>query len=230
MAWFQKQKSGLDKRWFAADGGLMSPNYLRSLGFSIETVIDVGVDRGTNWLYDAYPDKQFLLVDPQPGCEEKVEKRPRNYQFFAKGVGAEKGQIELEVRGAKSTMIKRTASLPGKGRMVKVEIDTLDNIIDASGAKGPFGIKIDTEGFELDVLRGLTKHADDTSFIICEASIRRQYDGGYLFSELASYLRTKNFEFYNFISPHKLRPAYHDCLFVRGDSALFDWEPLARKG
>jgi hypothetical protein len=37
-------------------GGLFESEYLRSLGFDVRTVIDVGVDRGTKPLYDAFND------------------------------------------------------------------------------------------------------------------------------------------------------------------------------
>jgi hypothetical protein len=57
-------------------GGLFESEYLRSLGFDVRTVIDVGVGRGTKPLYEAFNDCLFVLVDPRPEAESMLRDKP----------------------------------------------------------------------------------------------------------------------------------------------------------
>jgi hypothetical protein len=63
-------------------GGLFESEYLRSLGFDVRTVIDVGVDRGTKPLYDAFNDCLFVLVDPRHEAEAMLRDKPGRYVFI----------------------------------------------------------------------------------------------------------------------------------------------------
>jgi len=109
----------------------------------------------------------------------------------------------------------------GRGR-IRVAVTTLDAVIESTGVAGPLGLKIDTEGNELEVLKGLTKYWDTTRFVICEAGIRRRFFESYQFSERVSFLLGRGFLFYNFLNPAAANPRYYDILFVPRTSPLLD--------
>jgi hypothetical protein len=55
---------------------------LRSLRFDVRTAIDIGVDRITKPLYDAFNDCLFLLLDPRRQAESLLLEKPARYVFI----------------------------------------------------------------------------------------------------------------------------------------------------
>ncbi len=197
--------------------------HLRLLKDTVDFVFDIGVRRGTPDLYVAFGQKKFLLVDPQRDGEELLLSKPRNYEFLNIGLGSKRGQLEFNEDKAKSSFMKRSAlTESGVSDKRLVDIDTLDNVIRDKQITGRIGLKIDTEGYELEVLAGLQEFVGQVEFIICEATIRRRFENSYTFSELVCACREKGFEFYTFIGAAKLRPRFYDVIFLRKDHPLFD--------
>jgi len=204
--------------------GLFDRDYLRSLGFDVHTVIDVGVNHGTRPLYDAFEDCSFVLVDPQRNAETLLRDRPARYVFVNKGLAAVPGRVTLREQDAgKTTFLERTA-LTASPTVARYEVETitLDALFDTTDLEPPIGIKIDTEGYELEILKGLTRHWDLVRFVICEASVRRRFVNSYQMSELISYMLERDFMFFNFLNEVDQRPRYYDVLFVPRTSHLFD--------
>jgi FkbM family methyltransferase len=202
---------------------LFSPAYLTKLGFTANTIIDVGVRKGTPELYNAFPDATFILVDPQPGGEELLTEKPAHYKFMSAALGRRPGRLTLHESGVFSSIMERT-ELTARTVVKKVEVDvvTLDDLIGKLGLEGDIGLKIDTEGFELEVLGGLNSRAAQIEWLICEVSVRKRFVDGYTFSELVVSAHEKGFEFYNFLRSPIRTPKYYDCLFLRKGHPLFD--------
>ena len=99
----------------------------------------------------------------------------------------------------------------------------LDNLI-ADQAKGKrCGLKIDTEGYEAEVMRGLDNYKDQFDFVLAEVSVLNRFENSYNFSELITLFHSKGFRFYNFLNEPKPRPPrFYDCLFLREDDPRFD--------
>lgn len=123
--------------------------------------------------------KQFLdknlkaiMVEPLPQCVDQLKlkfKEKTNIEILQKAVGKTTGNMTLEINTkmpTTSTMAKHWKS----GRFsnekwdqkITVEMTTLDHLIKIYGE--PNYIKIDVEGFELDVLLGLSKKVGIISF------------------------------------------------------------------
>ncbi len=66
----------------------------------------------------------------------------------------------------------------------EVEIFRLDDIIKNNGLPQPDTIKIDVQGFELEVLKGGVNTLKNTSYVILELSFDKFYEGQYSTSEL----------------------------------------------
>ncbi|OUS05790.1 hypothetical protein A9Q96_11380 [Rhodobacterales bacterium 52_120_T64] len=205
---------------------------LKSFGFTPCTVFDIGVDNGTPLIYNSFPDARFILVDPVAESEQKVErwKNKINYSFINCALGSKRGEAEIciptttkRVRHSRATLAsfsKVNASRFEEFETRQVQVHTLDSI--SKDQVGPFGIKIDAEGFELEVIKGATQTLNKTEFVIAEVSVKRRYDGGYKFSELVAELGKNGFEIIDFLRP--VRPDAEDCdiLFARYDSTRFD--------
>jgi len=205
------------------DGRVYPPNprgMLLKLAFDVDEIFDVGVRFGTKWLYDAFPEKQFFLVDPQPEGERLLTYKPRHFEFVNVGVGAAPGFLKLieHDNGVYSGFLKRT-SLTAKPvkQEIEVPVQTIDEIFTRFSSSNRIGLKIDTEGFEFEALRGMNEAANKIKFVVAEVSVRKRFEGGYNFSELVALLLSKGFVFLTFLNRPSVLPRFYDCLFVPED-------------
>lgn len=201
---------------------LLNAHYLASLNLAAGVIIDVGVWAGTSQLYEAFPDRPFVLVDPQRGAEDLLKSRPNHYRFVNKALGRHTGHALLTDSGAKSSLLERTA-LTSEGHTVayEVEVTTLDELIDDLCLTGPIGLKLDTEGYEIEIMSGLDRHAGKVEFAICEASVRKRFVDSYQFSDLVAFMRDKGLLFYNVLNGQQRHPLFYDVLFLKMGHQLF---------
>ena len=75
----------------------------------------------------------------------------------------------------------------------KVQINTLDNYIDEKKILKIDFLKIDTEGYEYEVLNGLKKNFDKVRMILLEHHYDNMIDKGYKFADINSLLIENNF-------------------------------------
>ena len=202
---------------------LFQRNYLQSLCFDVSTIVDVGVDHGTKELYGAFENCFFVLVDPRRNAPSLLRYKPARYTYVNKALGAENGRLLLrEQEEGKTSLLERT-KLTASPILAEydVEVTTLDTLLELIKFEGPIGIKLDTEGYEIEIMKGLEKFNNITRFVICEASIRERFIGSYQFSELIEFMLKRDFLFFNFLNPTNRRPMYYDVIFLPRTSDLF---------
>lgn len=207
----------------------LNASYLRRYGFAARTIIDVGVLSGTPWLYEVFPDARFILVDPLEESRASVTDLwgGLDFVFHQTALGARKGSIELEIepsRPSRSTPGHRFAHGTLLERR-KVDVVRLDTLTD--GIAGPFGLKIDTEGHELEVIKGATRTLERCEFVIAEVSVKKRFEGGYRFSDFIAAMAERGFEVHSFLSGLTRAPRMSDVLFIPADSPRFDMTPKA---
>jgi FkbM family methyltransferase len=205
------------------DGG-WNLNHMRSLGFNPNSIIDVGVGEGTLNLYQAFPNAHYLLVEPLKEYENCLRDIQQKYRadYVLTAAGAEEGEVTINIeprKGQWSSIQKRvyraTGDIPEK-RVIPVQ--TLDTLVDKNKLKAPLGLKIDTEGYELNVLRGASSILPDVEFVIAETSVAKRFDEGYSFAEMIAFMDEKGFDLYDILeapswnSPSPL--GYIDAMFV----------------
>ncbi len=74
---------------------------------------------------------------------------------------------------------------------------TLDQICQEKCTKGPYLIKIDTQGSELDVLRGAENVIQETKFVITEVSFFQFFAGGPQFYDCVKFMKERGFVCYD---------------------------------
>lgn len=135
-------------------------DYIKSKCESPLVLIDVGANLGkySNYFNDNVDTKNTYLFEPIKSCYDKIEKR-EGYKKYNMGVGSTKGVsvfYEAEGKESHSSIVNREwlYSKPEyKITKKNIEIDTLDNHFDENIEV----LKIDTEGYELEVLKGATE-------------------------------------------------------------------------
>lgn len=163
----------------------------------VDIFIDIGFGpRGSPLLIKKFnkPYTELILIDPLKESESFAESllKKEKYTFYRCAVGSYNGFLKLNVEKnlGRSTLLKVT-NINFNGPDIdnrKVNLLTLDTIIKKHVIKKikikkkniKVGIKIDTEGYELEVIKGATKTLKKTEFVLLEArhnhiSFKRQY-------------------------------------------------------
>jgi FkbM family methyltransferase len=200
---------------------------LRSNGFVPTTVFDIGVATGTPGLYSIFENVRYVLVDPltesEPFMAKICERFPNSfYRVAAAGAAQGEAPFVVEPGLSGSSFLMKGGTLPVRN----VPVVTLDSLVDEHDLKGPFLVKLDVQGFELEVLRGLVRHLDKTEIVIAETSLwaDRKRSGAPTTAELIAFMSDRGFVLYD-IAGIAYRPrdgaiAEMDLLFCRADSSL----------
>jgi len=181
----------------------------------IKLIIDVGVAQGTNFLLDNYPKAKYILIEPYskfwPFIENNLLKKV-NGKLFKIGADIKKGRKKFFLLDVSSSLIKRKNMPKHSYRFINV--DKLENIINFDINKKCL-LKIDTEGNELNVLKGAKKILKKINYLILE--IRMDQIKTYNPSELISFCNIYGFIWKQIIdiSYSKTGVNYLDVLFER---------------
>jgi FkbM family methyltransferase len=198
-------------------------------GMNPATVIDVGAASGTMELYETFPDAHFLLVEPLEEFRASLQKIMEGMKKadILLGVAASRpGKITINVHqdlvGSSLFREEEDSNVNGVPRVV--EGLPLNDLCKKKGTIGPYLLKIDTQGAELEVLKGAEAILPETEFVILETSLFELFKGGVLFYDCLSYMNDKGFVVYDvFDLRYRLLDgalAQVDLAFVKKDSQL----------
>jgi FkbM family methyltransferase len=204
---------------------------MQKRSFAPCTVIDVGAARGTTPLYEAFPDAFLALIEPldefADPLREVLAERPG--ELLQTAVGEREGTKVMNVR--RSCLFQSTlADIPGSLRESdtveprEVAVTTLDTLLAKRGWVPPFGLKIDVEGFEYQVLEGAASLLGETQFVITEIwpSPRSKHERGIV--DIFTLLYASGFELCDILAAARPRVQrevmYLDMLFWRRPEAF----------
>jgi FkbM family methyltransferase len=192
-----------------------------------KTVIDVGVGYGTFPLYEAYPTAQFILVEPLREYEPAISEIAKrfNCKTYYMAVGNHEGQMTITIepndlqRSSLKDRTKLTAS-PDATAQRQIQMITLDTIYrDNLQMQPPILLKVDTEGFELEVLEGAQELLPAIDTVIAEVSVAERFHGSYHFEDLLLFMRDHGFRVCDFLNTayaeEEVTPRYVDIAFKR---------------
>jgi FkbM family methyltransferase len=197
---------------------------------TLATIVDVGVAYGTPDLYDRFPTSRLLLVEPVPQFHAQLEQtvlRTRDAELYRCAAGAEPGRLDITVPAVnpkKASAATRTELTRDTGahEVVHVDVRPLDAILATAELRRPALLKIDTEGFELDVLRGAEQVLQQIDYVMLEVSVESRFEDSYRFEDVIDHMRAHGFEVAHVVSAPTDRNGiirYLDLLFSRAASA-----------
>jgi FkbM family methyltransferase len=175
--------------------------HIKRLGFEPQSIIDVGVAIGTFPLYENFPDSTHLLIEPLCEFEHIIKEICQKYNasYIIAAAGSNPGKIKINVHPdlSSSSIYKENKNTFINSTTREVTQIRIDDVCEDEGLKGPYLIKIDVQGAELDVLRGSTNIMKNTEVIILEASLLKLYQGGPEFYDVVDYMYKKDFVVYD---------------------------------
>jgi FkbM family methyltransferase len=208
-----------DELWDANTG--WNTKNLRKRGrFSPATLIDVGVGAGTGGLYEAFPEAHLVLIEPleefKPDLDRIVSEHGGEYLITA--AGAREGSATLNVEPHRlqlssileSNMPRDWADKPMEVR--EIPITTLDGLCEQKGWRSPYGLKIDTEGYEYEIIRGATRLLRETQFVIAELHLFGSFENGYCFADFIALMQSHGFHLCDVLDGRKMR--YRDVIYI----------------
>jgi len=153
----------------------------------IELVVDIGVEYKTGYLIDSCSDLLQVLVEP---CDIYAKHIQVNYQgidYIAMGVAASREDSlaylvnyandpskPTEITHSTITTVK-PAELPPRALAIKeIESRSVESILSNFPEIGQDGclLKVDVDGIEMDILRGIKEQAPKIGVLIVEATLQ----------------------------------------------------------
>lgn len=194
-------------------------------GFSPKTIIDIGAYEGT-WSVAAkriWPQSKSILVEPNSEKRSKLEKISRELggKLYFDLLGANDGeQVKFNVMETGSSIMSELSQVP---RVVETRtLSTLDSL--AMDFESPALLKIDAQGYELEILKGATRTLAKCEAILLEIAIIEINVGAPLLHDVTSFMKMLGFVAAEVLETHR-RPldralSQIDVLFVRLESKL----------
>jgi FkbM family methyltransferase len=210
-------------RVFDMDGLLARAAARRPAPF---TIIDVGASDGI-WSLRArrhFPQANFLLFEPLAERQAALArlKTLHGFDCVPAVAGLRAGQVAFVVDPA---LDGSGVAAPGTAGARTVPVETIDAAVAARRLAGPYGLKLDTHGYELPVLGGATQVLQQTQLLIIEAYNFTLMPDCLRFHELCAWLEAHGFRCCDLADPMR-RPGdgalwQMDLAFAPATSPLF---------
>lgn len=155
---------------------------LKQLGFEPRTVIDVGACLGTFELYETFPESRLILIEPVAENAPYLAKICNYYKdatYIIAAANKKPANVTISVSPnlIHSSIISNSADVSKHLEVRNILGITLDGLCKQLQLEGPYLIKVDVDGLEVDVLAGATQILQNTEYVIVEVCLSGQmYD------------------------------------------------------
>jgi len=172
----------------------------------INTIIDVGANKGqfSAMLRILYPDAFIYSFEPLQAPFNRFSRTFKNdtrIRLYNYAIGSSNGEkvMHISKREDSSSLLPITEiqsqKFPGTEEIIQQEIKVsrLNNLIKIEDINKPCLMKIDVQGYELEVLKGSLEFLPIIDYIYAECSFVELYEGQSLAKDIISFLQKNNF-------------------------------------
>jgi FkbM family methyltransferase len=197
---------------------------LRERGFYPRFIVDVGAYEGT-WtrtVKQIWPHARVRMFEPNAEKSQKLAAvcGELSVEWSNDLLGAIDGEpAEFHVMETGSSVFAENSNV--RRKVVSKQLRQLDSAVE--GQRVDF-LKIDTQGYEVEVLKGATKVLADAEVLLLEMSLLPINKGAPMMHEVVGFLKERGFVLYDIV---ELRPLIGDGalwqidgIFVRENSFL----------
>lgn len=198
---------------------------LAARGFVPKTIVDVGAFEGqwSQMVHEIWPDAAQVLIEAN--AEKKAILKPVADELDAvlefALLGPEDGvETTFYVMESGSSVLPENSPLSREAKTIPTQ--RLDTLLNGRGADF---LKLDVQGFELEVLNGAPETLKQANAVLLEVSLLEINAGAPIMSDVVAYMKAKGFEVLDILEIHH-RPLDKatnqvDLLFAPAVSPLF---------
>lgn len=199
-------------------------------------IIDVGAHAG--WFFHCWldwcPQARIVAFEPTAESFQKATElygADRRVRLFQLGLGSQTGELAFNILAdsqvSNSFLTPRPAAWEsidyqtGPITQRTVPITTLDRFCAEQQIPGAYLLKIDVQGYELEVLKGATSILPRIDHVFVEAGIQRLYEDAPSFAEVCLFMESQGFHLMHLRAWHRGNRVLveTDLLFRRNDLA-----------
>lgn len=204
-------------------------------GFTPGTLVDAGAYVG-DWAEHAhriFPSSSVVLIDANPDnasalslAESRLGSRATHRIAL---LGREqRPAVPFNVMGTGSSVLAEATALPRTN--VSLPMTTLDSLLSGAATANPLLLKLDVQGYELEVLRGARETLLRTEVVLLEAALLPYNEGAPLIAEVVGFMTDAGFLVYDICGQHRRESDgalfQVDVIFVRAESSLRTAKPF----
>lgn len=198
---------------------------------SLATVVDVGANVGQFSLLvrALHPEAGIIAFEPLPDAAARyrqVFEGDNRATLHEAAIAPEQGSATMHVSASadSSSLLpisdRQSELFPGTEEVGTTDVDVgpLDSFVTSDDVRAPAMLKIDVQGFELEVLRGSAALLPAFAYVYVEASFEALYEDQALFADVAAFLEAQGYEEvgrYNLSYTPDGAPIQADFLFRR---------------
>jgi len=205
---------------------------LLALNYKSNFILDVGA-HSTEWIRQFmkfYPEANVAMIEPleemEPHLKQFCVEFPHS-KYFLKGAGATNETLILTVRGTlagANFLFPENKFLLANNQQRKIEIITIDSLLENGEIEYPDFVKLDIQGFELEALKGASKLFGKTEVFVLEASLFEFMKGTPVLSDVIIFMKERGYEVYDFAGflrrPYDGALGQVDVCFAKRDGFL----------
>jgi FkbM family methyltransferase len=165
--------------------------------FYPNTILDIGANNGwfANLCKIVWPNCSISMIEASPEHEPALRNMHMHYMITLLGDKQDivKFYIMKNERGSTGNSIYKEISVyynEENCEVIEMPMDLLDNVVTDTYDF----IKMDTQGSELDIIRGGLKTIKKAKYVLLEASLVDCNEGAPLKQEVVDYMKSINFE------------------------------------
>jgi FkbM family methyltransferase len=200
---------------------------------NIATVLDIGANIGqfAQFINKILPHARIHSFEPLQDQYRQLEQLRQMIpllQCYPFAVGSENNEMEINANefSASSSLLPmtelHTSAFPFTKHTAaqKVQVRTLDSMMTEIKPEKNIMLKIDVQGFELEVLKGSGSLLHLVDVILVETSFQELYRGQPLFNDIYQFLLSKNFSYHGSFDQIFMRMngevLQADAIFIHG--------------
>jgi len=191
---------------------------LLAMGLKIDIVYDVGAREGS-WslaISKTLRGAEFILFEATARCVPKLEKT--GFQYFICVLSSEEKKVLFyEIGGTGDSYYRENTTLYDAAKPSERQATTLESLIRINNLPLPAFIKLDTQGSELDILKGGHLALSRASLVYMECPLVNYNQGAPGIKDYLGFMRDNDFVPYEVCEQHFVFGALVqiDILFIR---------------
>jgi FkbM family methyltransferase len=178
---------------------------LRRLGFQPRGVLDIGAYMGewTTLARRIFPEAAFLMIEAQEFLEEALGRISDanlgaiSYRIALLGAECREGVEFHQYDSAPTASSVLADQADSPSRLQKRKMETLDGVLRDLAFQQPDLVKLDVQGYELEVLKGGSETLAAARAVVMEVSLIDLYKNSPLIHEVLSFMHERDFLAYD---------------------------------